>query len=186
MLQYTNYSYNVELVKSVFRALYSLLDKIAFALNDHLELGMRGKDVEFKSFWYSDRKTRSIRPEIQNYSTNISLAGLLFIRNDVYGGSESYLQADETKNLQIVRNAIEHRVIQIVDDGILEDKDAMLIISRGDFERVSMNLIETVRQAIFCFVNSVKHIEYDKITEARKKGVVMTQFVDDISDEEKL
>ena len=30
MLQYTNYSYNVELVKSVFRALYSLLDKITF------------------------------------------------------------------------------------------------------------------------------------------------------------
>lgn len=186
VLQYANYSYNVELAKSAFRALYSLLDKIAFALNDHLELGMRGKDVEFKSFWYSDRKTRSIRPEIQNYSTNISLAGLLFIRNDVYGGSESYLQADETKNLQIVRNAMEHRVIQIVDDGFLEDKDAMLIISRGDFERVSMNLIETVRQAIFCFVNSVKHIEYDKITEARKKGVVMTQFVDDISDEEKI
>ena len=59
VLQYANYSYNVELAKSAFRALYSLLDKIAFALNDHLELGMRGKDVEFKSFWYSDRKTRT-------------------------------------------------------------------------------------------------------------------------------
>ena len=186
VLQYANYSYHVELAKSAFRALYSLLDKIAFALNDYLELGMRGKDVDFKSFWYDDRKTRSIRPEILNHSTVISLAGLLFIRNDVYGGSESYLQADETKNLQMVRNAMEHRVIQIVDEGILEDKDAMLIISRSDFERVAMNLIGTVRQAIFCFVNTVKHIEYDIITEAKKKGVVMSQFVDDISDDEKI
>ena len=186
VLQYANYSYNVELAKSAFRALYSLLDKIAFALNDYLELGMKGKDVDFKSFWYFDRKTRNIRPEILNHSTIISLAGLLFIRNDVYGGSDSYLQADETKNLKMVRNAMEHRVIQIVDGGILEDRDAMLIISRGDFERVAMNLIGTVRQAIFCFVNTVKHIEFDKITEAKKKGFVISQFVDDISDEEKI
>ena len=81
---------------------------------------------------------------------------------------------------------MEHRVIQIVDEGAMEDKNAMLIISRGDFERVAMNLISTVRQAIFCFVNAVKHIEYDKITEARKKGIVLSQFVDDISDEEKI
>lgn len=186
VLQYANYSYNVELAKSAFRALYSLLDKIAFALNDYLELGMKGKNVDFKNFWYADRKTRNIRQKILNHSTIISLAGLLFIRNDVYGGSESYLQADETKHLQMVRNAMEHRVIQIVDEGAVEDKDAMLIISRGDFERVAMNLISTVRQAIFCFVNAVKHIEYDKITEARKKGIVLSQFVDDISDEEKI
>ena len=186
VLQYANFSYNVELAKSAFRALYSLLDKIAFALNDYLELGMKGKDVDFKNFWYADRKTRNIRSEILNHSTIISLAGLLFIRNDVYGGNESYLQADETKNLQKVRNAMEHRVIQIVDDGILEDKNAMLIISRSDFEEVAMNLIGTVRQAIFCFVNTVKHIEYDKITEAKTKGVLMSQFVDDISDEEKV
>lgn len=186
VLQYANYSYNVELAKSAFRALYSLLDKIAFALNDYLELGMMGKNVDFKNFWYADRKIRNIRQKILNHSTIISLAGLLFIRNDVYGGSESYLQADETKHLQMVRNAMEHRVIQIVDEGAMEDKDAMLIISRGDFERVAMNLISTVRQAIFCFVNAVKHIEYDKITEARKKGIVLSQFVDDISDEEKI
>ena len=184
--QYANYSYNVEMAKSAFRSLYSLMDKIAFALNGHLQLGIKGNDVSFKSFWYIDKKTRSFRPEILNYSTVISMAGLLFIRNDVYGGSESYLQGDETRNLQKVRNAMEHRAIQIVDDGIMEDKDDVLIISRGDFEKVAMNLIITVRQAIFCFVNAVKHIEYDKITEAKKRGLVMEEYVDDVLDEEKV
>ena len=136
--------------------------------------------------WYNDKKGRNIRPEILNHSTVISLAGLLFIRNDIYGGNEYYLQAEETKNLQKVRNAMEHRAIQIVDNGLMEDNDAVLTISRGEFEEVAMNLIATVREAVFCFVNAVKHIEYDKIVEARKQGIVMEEYVNDVLDDEKV
>lgn len=186
VLDYSNYSYHVEMAKAAFRSLYSLLDKIAFALNGYLGLGINGKDVSFKGLWYSDKKSRNVRTEILNYSTVISLAGLLFIRNDIYGGNEYYLQAEETKNLQKVRNAMEHRAIQIVDDGQMEDNDAVLIISRGEFEAVAMNLIATVREAIFCFVNAVKHIEYDKIVEARKQGIVMEQYVNNVLDDEKV
>ena len=181
-----NYSYNIELAKAAFRALYSLLDKIAFALNEYLGLGIKGKDVSFSTFWYSERKTRTLRQEILDYSMVISLAGLLFIRNDIYGGEESYLQADETKLLQKVRNAMEHRAIQIVDQGVFEDKGSVLFISREEFEKVSMNLIRTVRQAIFCFVNAVSHISYDQAEEAKKHGVVMEQFFDEVEDSEKV
>ncbi len=181
-----NYSYNIELAKAAFRALYSLLDKIAFALNDYLGLGIKGKDVSFSTFWYCERKTRTLRQEILDHSTVISLAGLLFIRNDIYGGDETYLQADETKLLQKVRNAMEHRAIQIVDQGIFEDKGSVLFISREEFEKVSMNLIRTVRQAIFCFVNAVSHISYDQAEEAKKHGIVMEQFFDEVKDEDKV
>lgn len=186
VLDYSNYSYHVEMAKAAFRSLYSLLDKIAFALNGYLGLGINGKDVSFKGMWYSDKKCQSVRPEILNYSTVISLAGLLFIRNDIYGGNEYYLQAEETKNLQKVRNSMEHRAIQIADEGLMEDNDAVLTISRGDFEAVAMNLIATVREAIFCFVNAVKHIEYDKIVAARKQGIVMEQYVNNVLDDEKV
>ncbi len=181
-----NYSYNIELAKAAFRALYSLLDKIAFALNEYLGLGIKGKDVSFSTFWYSERKTRALRQEILDHSAVISLAGLLFIRNDIYGGDESYLQADETKLLQKVRNAMEHRAIQIVDQGIFEDKGSVLFISREEFEKVSMNLIRTVRQAIFCFVNAVSHISYDQAEEAKKQGIVMEQFFDEVEDSDKV
>lgn len=184
--QYSNYSYNIELAKAAFRSLYSLLDKIAFALNDYLSLGIKEKDVSFNSFWYSDKKTRVLRSEILSYVEVISLAGLLFIRNDIYGGSDSYLQAEETKSLQLVRNAMEHRSIQIIDDGIMEDKSAVLYISREEFEEVSMNLIRTVRQAIFCFVNAISHISYDKMQEAKKRSVVMSQHYNDLLDSEKV
>ena len=43
-----------------------------------------------------------------------------------------------------------------------------------------------MREAVFCFVNAVKHIEYDKIVEARKQGIVMEEYVNDVLDDEKV
>ena len=73
----------VEVAKSSFRALYSLLDKIAYALNEYLGLNVSSNAVSFKDIWYSDKKKRTLRKEITAYDTVYSLAGLLFIRNDI-------------------------------------------------------------------------------------------------------
>lgn len=98
-----------------------------------------------------------------------------------------YLQAEGTKLLKKVRNAIEHRAIILIDDGILEDDGSVLIISRMEFESVSINLIKTVRQAIFCFVNTINHIEYDKMKAIKKKcGIIMPQEINPIRDDEKV
>lgn len=183
----SNYSFHLELAKSAFRSLYSILDKIAFALNDYLDLDMNPERVNFSNVWYENSKSYRIKEEIQKYKSLYSLAGLLFIRNDIYGGADDYLQAEETKLLKKVRNAIEHRAIIIVDDGILEDDGSVLNISRMEFECVSINLIKMVRQAIFCFVNAVNHIEYDKKIEITKKGeMIIPQEIDSVKDDEKV
>lgn len=183
----SNYSFHLELVKSAFRSLYSILDKIAFALNDYLDLDMNPERVNFSNVWYVNSKSFRIKEEILKYKSLYSLAGLLFIRNDIYGGADDYLQAEETRLLKKVRNAIEHRAIIIVDDGILEDDGSVLTISRMEFEGVSINLIKTVRQAIFCFVNAVNHIEYEKKLEITKNGeMIIPQEIDPVKDDEKV
>ena len=183
----SNYSFYLESAKSAFRALYSLLDKIAFALNDYLGLKIPGAQVSFSKIWYENPKTKTIRPEILKYDTLNSLAGLLFIRNDIFGGSESYLQAEETKALNSVRNAMEHRAIIITDDGVIKDMGSVLYISRSEFESVAMNLIKTVRQAIFCFVNAINHIEYDRKQNIQKDGgIIVSQEIDAVRDDEKV
>lgn len=183
----SNYSFHLELAKSAFRSLYSILDKIAFALNDYLDLDMNPERVNFNNVWYENSKSYKIKEEILKYKSLYSLAGLLFIRNDIYGGAENYLQAEETILLKKVRNAIEHRAIIIVDDGMLEDDGSVLNISRMEFESVSINLIKTVRQAIFCFVNAINHIEYDKKIEITKNGeMIIPQEIDSVKDDEKV
>ena len=184
---YSNYSYHIEVAKSSFRALYSLLDKIAYALNEYLGLGVSGMNVSFKDIWYSDKKKRTLRKEITNQETAHSLAGLLFIRNDIYGGDECYLQDEKTLRLKAVRNAMEHRAIIVTDDGAFDDSGVTLKISRTDFEETAMTLIHTVRQAIFCFVNTVNHIEYDKKMSIKKADqLVIPQPVSTMEDKDKV
>ena len=137
--------------------------------------------------WYDGKHGYTIRKEILKYDTLINLAGLLFIRNDIFGGDEYYLQAEETKLLNKVRNAMEHRSIIIVDDAVVEDSKSVLTIGRKEFESVAMNLIKTIRQAIFCYVNAVNHIEYDKKQVLKKKGgIVMPQEYGIVEDGEKV
>lgn len=51
----------------------------------------------------------------------------------------------------------------------------------------ALNLIRIVRQAIFCFVNLVNHIEYDKNEAIKQSGqIVIPQPVSTISDEDKV
>lgn len=181
---FSNYSYHIEVAKSSFRALYSLLDKIAYALNEYLGLGLTGNSVSFKDIWYSDKKRRTLRSDITALDTVYSLAGLLFIRNDIYGGNEYYLQDKNTIRLNAVRNAMEHRGILFTDDGTYDDSNVTLKISRVEFEETAMTLIYTVRQAIFCFVNVVNHIEYDKKQLINKTGqMVIPQPVSTMDDD---
>ena len=184
---YSNYSYHIEVAKSSFRALYSLLDKIAYALNEYLELGAKGTSVSFKDIWYSDKKNRILKTKITDYKNVYSLAGLLFIRNDIYGGDEAYFQDEGTVRLRAIRNAMEHRAIIVTDAGEYSDTGLALTISRSDFEEISMNLIHMVRQAIFCFVNMVNHIEFDKKKSIKDADqLIIPQEVPVMDDKEKV
>ena len=184
---YFDYSYNLEIAKSAFRALYSILDKIAYALNEYLDLGLNARSVSFKDVWFSDKKTRKLRGQVLKMESNYSLSGLLFIRNDIYGGSENYLQDEGTVRLQAIRNAMEHRAIAILSDGLFDDTELVLKVSRSDFEDIGLSLIRTVRQAIFCLVNMVNHNEYDKKQLIQANGqMIIPQQVTVIGDYQKV
>ena len=186
-LDYVDYSYNLEIAKSAFRALYSILDKIAYALNEYLELGLNARSVNFKDVWFSEKKTRKLRKQVLDMESNYSLSGLLFIRNDIYGGDENYLQDEGTIRLQSIRNAMEHRSIAIVAEGEFDDSGLVLKVSRKDFEDIGLSLIRTIRQAIFCLVNMVNHNEYDKKLQIQEDGqVIIPQEVSVIRDEQKV
>ena len=186
-LDYVDYSYNLEIAKSAFRALYSILDKIAYALNEYLDLGLNARSVSFKDVWFSDKKTRKLRKQVLDMKLNYSLSGLLFIRNDIYGGNENFLQDESAVRLQAIRNAMEHRSISIVANGAFDDSGLVLKVSRKDFEDIGLSLIRTVRQAIFCLVNMVNHNEYDKKQQIQEYGqMIIPQEVSVIRDDQKV
>ena len=82
---------------------------------------------------------------------------------------------------------MEHRSIAIVDDGVFDENGLLLKISRVDFEEIAMSLIRTVRQAIFCLVNMVNHIEYDKKKSIKAAGqMIIPQKISVVPDDDKV
>ncbi|AWL96811.1 LA2681 family HEPN domain-containing protein [Bradyrhizobium ottawaense] len=57
------YSLSIEKTKLAFRSAYSLLDKVAFFLNDYLKLGIPLAAVSFRSLWFEKRGSATLRPD---------------------------------------------------------------------------------------------------------------------------
>ena len=56
---FPQYSIRIENLKSAFKILFSLLDKIAFFINTYFNLGIKERDVSFHSIWLEEKKGNS-------------------------------------------------------------------------------------------------------------------------------
>lgn len=108
------YSVRIEKLKSAFRTFYSLFDKIAYVLNDLLDLQNKPDRVSFRTIWYEkDRKT--LNKKLRD-SRDWHLLGLFWMSKDLYEPKIKEYIEPEAKHIADIRNHIEHKAIQIVYD----------------------------------------------------------------------
>ena len=152
---------NVELIKMTYKNFYSILDKIAVFLQAYLELPLQVHQVDFATIWM-EKKSNRIRPEFLAHPQNLSLLALYNIKLDVYGSrSFDYVIDEQTKDLQRIRNFIEHKVI-VIRNGEMTYDNYQLQISKRELEINTIRLAQLVRCAIIYLCNFVMHAEYDK------------------------
>lgn len=152
---------NVELIKMTYKNFYSILDKIAVFLQAYLELPLQVHQVDFATIW-TGKKSNRIRQEFLAHPQNLSLLALYNIKLDVYGSRAfDYVIDEQTKDLQRIRNFIEHKVI-VIRDGEMTYDNYQLQISKRELEINTIRLAQLVRCAIIYLCNFVMHAEYDK------------------------
>lgn len=153
---------NVELIKMTYKNFYSILDKIAVFLQAYLTIPIQVHQVDFATIW-TEKKNNHIRQEFLAHSQNLSLLALYNIKLDVYGSkSFNYVIDEHTKDLQRIRNFIEHKVIEVRDGDMIYD-DYRLQISKRELSINTVRLAQLVRCAIIYLCNFVMHAEYDKM-----------------------
>lgn len=162
------YSYYIEQLKISFRLAYSILDKIAYLLNDYLELGVSNHEVSFRKIWYSNIN----RMELRNFfkdSENWALRGLYWLSKDLYEKDNQYdiVLEPESREIALIRNYIEHKGFKVVSefkfvDDIFSEEDLSYNISRSDFENKTLKLLKLTRAAIIYLAISISHEEKRK------------------------
>jgi len=158
------YSYNLEQAKLSFRISYSILDKIAYLLNDYLNIGMPLHKVSFRNIWQTNNKLNS---SFEN-SDNWSLRGLYWLSKDLYETDFEEVMEPEAQEISKIRNHLEHKCLKIVESKQLyetmfdTDNDISYVIERKEFEQKTLKLLKLSRAAIIYLSLAIDHEEKKK------------------------
>ncbi|HEC88252.1 MAG TPA: tetratricopeptide repeat protein [Thermoplasmata archaeon] len=155
-LDYSMHNIYIELIKLSFKNFYDILDKIAYFLNEYLELGVvHDWEIDFRKIWYSNRgkkENKKVRKKIEE-KKNLSLNALFNIHLDFEDGG-TY------ENLRRTRNALTHRFVNIKLFQTMEDSENM---KEETLVKKTIELAKIVRNAILYLLYFVY------IEESRKK-----------------
>lgn len=154
-LDYPSYGVRLEKVRAAFRLAYSLFDKIAYFLNDYMQLGQDPRQVYFRTIWYPDKKPSSgIRPQLDQ-SRNISFRALFWLAKDIFDPNLTDVMDPDAKHLDAIRNQLEHGYLKIHEfaapksaHDMWSDTLAYSVI-RGDFEAKTLQVLRLARSAMF-------------------------------------
>lgn len=172
-LDYPVYGLNIEIVKSAYRTIYSLFDRIGYFLNEYYSLGLSQRQVSFGAIW--GNRTNLIEIAESNYI----LKALYWIKKDLYGNSVSDYKdhIDPVLNRTYkIRNVMEHQYLKILSDTNFFQNDSKIdelatTISIEEFHDLAINLLRTCREAVILLVMLIN------VEEKRKKddfeGVVL-------------
>ncbi len=194
-LDYPAYSLATEKVRIAFRAAYSLLDKIAFFLNDYLQLGIPERAVTFRTIWYDnqDRK-RGLKQQFRQYK-NWPLRGLFWLSKDLYEPGFQQAIEPDAKELSEIRNHAEHKYLKLHEmwsaqgaSGQSTARHDRLAYSvrRDDFEKKALRILKHARAGLI-YLSLGVHCEEQRRHSVTEKGkLTIPMFLDTWLDEWKM
>lgn len=184
-LDYAVYSLNTEKIKIAFRICYSIFDKIAYLLNDYLEVGLKSHQVNFRRVWYTkgSQKPPELNPLLLD-SQNLALRGLYWLSKDLLSteGEPGSGILPEAQKLVAIRNFIEHKSFMIVDMGTSQEvhEEMTMQITRTDLINSTLTLMRMARAAMM-YISFAIHIEEQK----KEKGITVSYYMSTLLQEDK-
>jgi len=156
-LDYSCHALAVEKTKLAFRMAYSLFDKMAFFLNEYLQLGVKDRDVYFKTIWYQHRSAKPypLRSNFANLD-NWSFRGLFWLAKDLFDEQYSDVIEPDARDFYVIRNRMEHSGLRVYEDfaaGLSSDLEIFsnrlsYSIARSDLNGKTLRLFKLVRAAL--------------------------------------
>ena len=155
-VDYTVYNIYTGLLKSSYKEVFSVLDKIANTINFYLKLDHPEGEISYRNIWYKDlKKEKKFEPAItmQNYR----LFGIFSIL---------YELGEEPSK---IRNAIQHRHYRIGNVG-MDEYDAPMF---SDFSEETIDVYYKVKCAIIYLFNFISFCEKEREHDALRGGSML-------------
>ncbi len=175
------YSLSIEKTKLAFRSAYSLLDKVAFFLNDYLKLGIPLPAVSFRSLWFEKRGSATLRP-VFTTAKNWPLRGLYWLAKDFVEEDFQASTEPDASDLASIRNHLEHRYLKVHDrdpiyssslPSVYDDRLA-LSVERHELEAKALRILKLARAALIHLCLAMHREEHIRVKDDKGFTVPMT------------
>lgn len=185
---YAQYSIRLEKLKTSFKTLYGMFDKIAFFLEHYFDLGIKERDINFRSIWRDSAGFGQKKYQYKNTldpNQNFALSSLYWISKDFFEKFEDSPNP-ELKRIKDIRDALEHKYVKINDaffDKLTEEygDGLALYVSEKEMYDVTFMLLKILREAIINLSLCVNIAEEPK-REASKDKLIMPISLMDYED----
>lgn len=174
---YPQYSIRIEELKSAYRILYGLLDKIAFFINSYFDLGIKERDISFNSIWWNSKNGKSgyQYKNVLEPNANYGLNALYWINKDFH---ERYVDSPNpaSKRISDIRNALEHKYVKVTWD-LFERQDETgiddlaLYVQEGELAFYTLELLKMLREMIISLAFCVRIEEHKRNQQAETFAV---------------
>lgn len=193
LTDYPQYSIRIENLKTSYRTLYSLFDKIAYCINSYFKLGIKERDVSFNRIWRHTQghgKNQYDNENALNPDDNYALSSLHWICLDFFEKFED----SPNPNLQRfrdLRHAMEHRYLKVtwmeaMDGQYIGDDGLAVYVSESELYDLTMQLMHIVREAIICLALAISIEEKDRKERKGTSTKTIPIHIDGYDDEWKI
>jgi hypothetical protein len=178
-LDYPVYGFSSQQTATAYRIAYSIFDKIAYLLNDYLELNIPQHKVNFRTLWFKELKqSLGLRAEFMSRQ-NWSFRGLFWLSKDLFYKDPEYREAIDpnSRGMNEMRNHLEHKYVKVHEyfirrpDGNYHDAFEDLLaysVSRDQFEKMTMNILRLARAALIYLSLGIYEEELQKCRQSSK------------------
>lgn len=175
------YSLAVEKTKIALRMTYSLLDKVAFFINDYFKVGLPEKAVSFRSVWHERKGDPKPLAAVFRDRKNWPLRGLFWLARDIYEPAFQDVAEPEAQRLADLRNHLEHKYCQVHEDlgigysrfaGRGDGAKLALTIGRDALEAKTLHILQKARAALI-YLSLAVHREEGVRNSGRDGGLVV-------------
>jgi LA2681-like HEPN len=186
---YTLHGIAFEKLRVSFRASYSVLDRVALLVNHYWSLGHKITSISFADVWYEKRDSNVMHKSIAN-TNNLALRALFELSKDLHSEERISFSEPDARLLADLRNALEHRFVEITDDftGLVGDyvdlpKSERVRIPLSLLEDRALRMLRFARNACIYLALAISVEEQTKMKSV--EGLTSTGQVNDVRDRDK-
>ena len=172
-LDYTTHNIHFEKIKLAFKTAYSVLDKIAFFLNDYFDL-KQNSNFNFRNIWYENTnkglESGSLLKVFEGRE-NWPLRGLFWLSKDfAFTDKEKYAIEPDAENLKNIRDYMEHKFFRIT---MMCSNGEIPSITELDLINKTIKILKLTNAALAYLSVAVAIEEHKKRKSDKKEGIVM-------------